>query len=47
MGYVVELLKIDFQEYNQDNKNFIANLTYRLHEDKEYKITQERLQIGL
>ena len=47
LGYIIELLKVDFQEYNQINKNIIAYLTYRLHEDKEYKITQERLQIGL
>jgi len=47
IGYIVELLRVDFQENNQDNRNVIAYLTYRLHEDKDYKIIQERLQIGL
>jgi hypothetical protein len=47
LGYIIELLKVDFQEYNQDNRNVIAYLTYRLHEDKEYKNLEERLQIGL
>jgi len=47
LGYIVELLKVDFQEYNQDNRNVIAYLTYRLHEDKEYIELTERLQIGL
>lgn len=47
LGYIVELLKVDFQDYNQDNRNIITYLTYRLHEDKEYKNSEERLQIGL
>ena len=47
LGYIVELLKADFEKVDDISTKIIANLTYRLHEDKEYKIIQERLQIGL
>ena len=47
LGYIVELLKVDFEKVDDTSTKIIANLTYRLHEDKEYKIIQERLQIGL
>jgi len=47
VGYIAELLKVEFDKVDDISTKIIANLTYRLHEDKEYKITQERLQIGL
>lgn len=47
LGYITELLEVNFQEYNQDSKNIITYLSYRLHEDKEFKLCQERLKIGI
>jgi hypothetical protein len=47
LGYIVELLKADFEKVDDISTKIIANLTYRLHEDEEYKIIIERLQIGL
>ena len=47
LGYIVELLRVDFDKIDDISTKIIANLTYRLHEDKEYKNLVERLQIGL
>lgn len=47
LGYIVELLKVNFEKIDEISTKVIAHLIYRLHEDKEYKISKERLQIGL
>lgn len=46
LGYVVELLRIDFDK-KIDSFKIIANFTYKLSQDKEYENSQQRLQIGL
>jgi hypothetical protein len=47
LGYIVELLKVDFEKIDNISTKIVANLTYRLHEDREYKKSEERLQVGL
>ena len=47
LGYIVELLRVEFNKIDDTSTKIIADLTYRLHEDKEYKNSKDRLQIGL
>ena len=47
LGYIVELLKVDFDKVNDTSTKIIANFTYRLYEEKEYLNLKERLDIGL
>lgn len=47
LGFIVELLRVDFEKIDDISTKIIANLTYRLHKDEEFEISQERLQVGL
>jgi hypothetical protein len=47
LGYIVELLKVDFEKLDNISTKIIAHFNYRLHEDKEYINSEKRLQIGL